>query len=298
MATGQMTASHPADHFDGPDVRGGHASRFAPDPTTAAVSLQHAAIQLSGRTLWSDLSLEVAHGEFVVILGPNGAGKTTLLKVLLGLLPLSDGTARVLGRLPGRASQQVGYVPQRRNFDSSLRVRGVDIVRLGLDGMRWGVPLPGAARFSQRARAAAERVRHAVEVVSATPYAHRPIGHISGGEQQRLLIAQALVRDPRLLMLDEPLESLDLPNQTAISALIDHIAHQQSVTVLMVAHDVNPVLPYVDRVVYLAGGRGLVGAPGEVITSANLSRLYAAPIEVLHAHDGRLVVVGQPDAGA
>ncbi|MBO0885182.1 MAG: ABC transporter ATP-binding protein, partial [Mycobacterium sp.] len=255
-----------------------------------AIALHDAAVHLGGRTIWSDLSIEIGTGEFVAILGPNGAGKSTLLKVVLGLLTLTSGTVRVLGLPPGQANERVGYVPQRRNFDPSLRVRGVDIVELGLDGARWWFPVPGATLVSKRARAELARIHAAVDLVGGTHYAHRPIGAVSGGEQQRLLIAQALVRQPAVLILDEPLESLDLPNQTAVSALIQQIAHDHGVTVLMVVHDVNPILPYVDRVVYMAGGRALIGSPNAVINSDTLSNLYSSPVEVLRARDGRLVV--------
>jgi zinc/manganese transport system ATP-binding protein len=258
----------------------------------AAVTFERAAVRLGGQTIWSELSLSVAHGEFVAILGPNGAGKSTLIKAVLGLLPLAAGTASVLGRPLGEANSRIGYLPQRRNFDAGTRIRGVDIVKLGLDGARWGVPIPGLPR---RARDAA-RVGEVLELVDATRYARKPIGELSGGEQQRLLIAQALVRQPGLLLLDEPLDSLDLPNQAAVAALVRRICREEKVAVLLVAHDINPILSYLDRVVYIAGGRAVEGSPEQVISSETLSRLYGAPIEVLRASDGRLVVVGQPEA--
>jgi zinc/manganese transport system ATP-binding protein len=212
---------------------------------------------------------------------------------MLGLLALGDGSARVLGASPGTHNERIGYLPQRHAFDSGVRVRGRDLVRLGLDGARWGIPLPAFGR-GRGARAGA-RVAAAIDQVGASAYADRPIGECSGGEQQRLLIAQALVRSPDLLLLDEPLDSLDLPNQTLVSGLLEEICRREHVTVVLVAHDVNPLLPYLDRVIYVAGGRALSGAPREVITSQTLSELYGVPIEVLHSSDGRLVVVGQPD---
>jgi zinc/manganese transport system ATP-binding protein len=284
-----VTDAAPREIGGSPDESGAPAS--AP-----AITLRDAAVRVGGRTIWSDVSLDVARGEFVAILGPNGAGKSTLLNVLLGQLPLSHGVVRVLGRAPSQASREIGYVPQRRTFDASVRVRGIDMVRLGLDGMRWGFPLPGAARFNRRAAEDDRRVRQAIELVDASGYAQRPIGQVSGGEQQRLLIAQALVREPSMLMLDEPLESLDLPNQAAVAGLVERIARDYGVTVLMVVHDLNPILPYVDRVIYVAAGQALSGTPDEIITSETLSRLYGAPVEVLRARDGRLVVVGQPGA--
>ncbi len=260
-------------------------------PRTAA-RFENAAVRIGGRTIWSDVSLRVTRGEFVAVLGPNGAGKSTLIKAMLGLLPLAAGRAEVLGRPPGGANARIGYLPQRRNFDAQTRIRGIDIVRLGLDGVRWGVPLPGLPRRKQDAT----RVAEVIALVGATEYAHRPIGELSGGEQQRLLLAQALVRRPEMLLLDEPLDSLDLPNQAAIAALVRRICRQEEVAVLLVAHDINPILGYLDRVVYLAGGRAVEGSPEEVISAETLSRLYGAPIEVLRASDGRLVVLGQPEA--
>jgi zinc/manganese transport system ATP-binding protein len=257
-----------------------------------AVQFEHASARLGGRMIWRDVSVSVAEAEFVAVLGPNGAGKSTLVKAILGLLPLASGTASVLGRPPGQANPRIGYLPQRHGFDAGTRIRGVDLVQLGLDGSRWGVPVPWT---SSRRRAAA-RVTEVIELVGATAYARRPIGELSGGEQQRLLIAQALVRRPKLLLLDEPLDSLDLPNQTTVAALLRRICVQEQVTVMLVAHDINPIVAYLDRVIYLAGGNAAEGAPEHVITSETLSGLYGAPIEVLRASDGRLVVVGQPEA--
>jgi zinc/manganese transport system ATP-binding protein len=260
--------------------------------TATAVTFERAAVSLGGRTIWSDVSLRVAEGDFIAVLGPNGAGKSTLINAILGLLPLAAGTASVLGRPPGDARGRIGYLPQRRSFATGSRIRGVDLVQLGLDGARWGIPVPG--RPSRRRDAA--RVAEVIELVGATEYALQPIGELSGGEQQRLLIAQALVRRPKLLLLDEPLDSLDLPNQAAVAALVRRICREEKVTVLLVAHDINPILGYLDRVIYLAGGGAVEGRPEQVITSKTLSRLYGAPIEVLRASDGRLVVVGQPEA--
>jgi zinc/manganese transport system ATP-binding protein len=269
----------------------------SPSPA-AAVQLDAAAVTLGGRTIWSELSLRIEPGEFVGLLGENGSGKSTLLRVLLGAVALEHGTATVLGRPPGEANREIGYLPQRPSFGAGIALRGVDLVRLGLDGDRWGLPLPllpGAARRRREARA---RVAEAIEVVGAGAYAERPLSELSGGEQQRLLIAQALVGRPRLLLLDEPLDSLDLPNQAAVAALVDRICRRADVAVVLVAHDVNPLLGYLDRVAYLAGGRAVAGPVEEVITTETLSALYGVPVEVLHASDGRLVVIGQPEPPA
>ncbi|HEY6523710.1 MAG TPA: ATP-binding cassette domain-containing protein, partial [Solirubrobacteraceae bacterium] len=244
----------------------------------------------------SDVSLTIGHGEFVAVLGPNGAGKSTLMKAILGLVPLTHGSVNVLGRPPQQARAQIGYLPQRQSFDTATRVRGVDLVTLGLDGARWGVPVPLTPRARRRRREERQRVEEVIALVGAGAYAHRAIGELSGGEQQRLLIATALVRRPRLLILDEPLDSLDLPNQAAVAGLIRRIASAEDVAVLLVAHDVNPLAAYLDRVIYLAGGQALCGEVDEVITAQTLTALYGTQVEVLRTSDGRLVVVGQPEA--
>jgi zinc/manganese transport system ATP-binding protein len=263
-------------------------------PDGPVVSAEQAQATAGGRAIWCGVNLQIAAGQFVAVLGPNGVGKSTLLKAVLGLLPLSSGRITVLGGRPGQRNDRIGYLPQRRAFDPSTRIRGVDIVRLGLDGDRWGTPLPGMLG-GRRARAARQRVAQVIDLVGAGSYARRPIGQCSGGEQQRLLIAQALIRHPDLLILDEPLDSLDVTNQASVSALIRDVCRSQNVAVLLVAHDVNPILPYLDQVIYLAHGGAVMGPPEQVITADTLTMLYGTPIDVLHDRAGRLVVVGQPD---
>jgi len=267
-----------------------------PQTGAPAVALQGAAIRVGGRTILSDVSLTIGQGEFVAVLGPNGAGKSTLMRAILGLVPLATGSIHVLDRSPQQARSGIGYLPQRQSFDAATRVRGVDLVTLGLDGARWGVPLTLTPRARHRRREERRRVEDVIALVGAGAYADRAIGELSGGEQQRLLIATALVRRPRLLILDEPLDSLDLPNQAAVAGLIRRIASAEDVAVLLVAHDVNPLAAYLDRVVYLAGGHALCGEVDDVITAETLSDLYGTKIEVLRTSDGRLVVVGQPEA--
>ena len=263
---------------------------------TPAVELAGVTPRLGGREILTDVDVTVELGEFIAVLGPNGAGKSTLMRAILGLVPLARGRATVLGRPPAQARARVGYLPQRHGFGSSARIRGVDFVQLGLDGTRWGLPFPITPRARARRWAERHRVDEVIAMVGATPYARRAIGALSGGEQQRLLIAQALVREPEMLILDEPLDGLDIPNQVAVAALLRRIATDKQVAVLLVAHDVNPLLSYLDGVLYLAAGHALAGTVDEVITPENLSSLYGAPIEVLHASDGRLVVVGSPEA--
>lgn len=274
---------------DRPGAPSGHRS-------LTALSLRDVELRLGGQAILSGVDLEVMAGEFIAVLGPNGAGKSTLMRAVLGLVPLAGGRAEVLGGSPAQARPQIGYLPQRHGFDRSVRIRGVDVVRLGLDGTRWGIPLPLTAGARTRRRADRERIAQVIAMVGAEAYAQRPIGELSGGEQQRLLIAQALVGRPQMLILDEPLDGLDLRNQTSVAALLRRIATSERVTVLLVAHDVNPLLGYLDRVIYLAQGRATAGSVGEVITAPTLSRLYGAPIEVLRTRDGRLVVVGEPEA--
>jgi zinc/manganese transport system ATP-binding protein len=251
------------------------------------VRLRSASLRYGQRQLWSGLDLDVAPGEFVAVLGPNGSGKTSLLKVLLGLTRLAEGTVEVAGRTPRRGSDLVGYVPQQKTFARDVPLRGRDLVRLGLDGHRLGLPWPN--------RDARRRVDEAIAAVGATAYADAPVGLLSGGEQQRLRIAQALLGEPRVLLCDEPLLSLDLNHQRAVSALIDERRRATNTSVVFVTHEINPILPMVDRVLYLVGGRWAIGTPDEIMTSERLSDLYGTEVDVVRLR-GRIVVVGAPDA--
>jgi len=245
------------------------------------VELHDATLSFGARTVWSGLDLTVATGEFVTVLGPNGSGKTTLLKVLLGIQPLTAGAVRVLGHPPRRGSRALGYVPQQRIVDPATPVRARDLVRMGLDGHRWG---PGR-------RAPRTRIDELLAAVGATSYADVPVGQLSGGEQQRVRIAQALASDPAVLLCDEPLLSLDLRRQDEVTALIDATRRATGTAVLFVTHEINPVLPYTDRVAYLGPAAHAVGTPADVLTSASLTRLYGSPIDVIEAQ-GRLLIVG------
>ena len=239
------------------------------------------------RTIWSGADFSVGAGEFLTVLGPNGAGKSTLLRMVLGLLAPAGGTLRVFGAPPERGNPGIGYVPQRRALDPDLSISAEDIVGLGVDGHRWGV------RLSRRAgRQRQQAVAEALAAVGAAGYSRGAVGRLSGGEQQRLQLAQALVTRPRLLLLDEPLASLDLRSQQEVSQLVADLRAEQGFAVVLVTHDINPLLPVTDRVMYIAGGSVSVGTPDEVITSENLSRLYQAEVEVITDSRGRVFVVG------
>lgn len=244
------------------------------------VRMEGLALRFGERELWHDLSFELGEGEFLAVLGPNGAGKTSLLRILLGRLEPTSGRV-VLDRT------RLGYVPQQRVFDRDLPLRGRDLVRFGLDGHRWGF-----GRLSEEGR---RRVDDVVDAVGASALADKPIGLLSGGEQQRLRVAQALVSDPRLLLADEPLLSLDLAYQQVIVQLLDERRRSAGTPVVFVTHDVNPILHVVDRVLYLGPHGWAIGSLDEVLQSDTLSRLYGTEIDVLRVR-GRVVVVGTPDA--
>lgn len=254
--------------------------------TNPVLSVRDAQLTLGARTLWSGLDLDVAPGEFIAVLGSNGSGKTSLLRAILGQHALSAGEIRVAGEPVRHGNRRIGYIPQQRGQDPAMRIRGRDLVGLGVDGHRWG---PGIPRAERRAR-----VDQLLAAVGASHYARVPVSLLSGGEQQRLRVGQALAGDPLLMLCDEPLGSLDLRAQRVVSELIDRHRRERDFGVLFVTHDVNPVLGMVDRVLYLAGGRFRIGPPDEVLTSEVLSELYQAPVDVIRTH-GRIVIVGAPD---
>jgi zinc/manganese transport system ATP-binding protein len=247
------------------------------------------AVGRGDRTVLVDVDLTVAPGERLALVGANGSGKTTLLRAVLGLQPLSGGQVLIDGAPPRRGSPLVGYIPQERRLAPPTPLRARDLVQLGVDGARWGTGLRSAARW--------QLVDDALASVDAGHIAERPVHLLSGGEQQRVRIAQSLVNDPRLLLCDEPLLSLDLNHQRGVVSLIDARRRSHGTAVIFVTHEINPVLPYVDRVLYLADGRFRTGTVDEVMTSATLSALYDAPVEVLRI-GGRVVVAGVPDTPA
>lgn len=255
----------------------------------AVISLRGAALSYGDRTVWSGLELDVHPGDFVAVLGPNGAGKTSLVRALLGRQSLSAGTLTVLGRSPREAGRAIGYIPQQATVSAQALLRARDLVRFGIDGHRFG-PRP-------RAVATRRQVDEILASVGAAPYADVPLGQLSGGERQRVRIAQALATDPQILLCDEPLLSLDLHHQRAVTELVDARRRSHGTAVVFVTHEINPVLGLVDRLLYLADGGHRVGTPEQVLTSESLSTLYGTQIDVVRT-PGRIVVVGAPDGPA
>lgn len=254
--------------------------------TDPVLTMRDASLSFGPRALWSHLDLDVAPGEFIAVLGSNGSGKSSLLKTILGQQKLTSGRVELLGAPGRRGDRRIGYVPQQKLAPEGTPLRARDLVALGLTGHRWGVPWPSASRRRE--------VDVLLAAVGATEYAEVGVSTLSGGEQQRLRIGQALAGEPRLLLCDEPLLSLDLTHQRAVSELIDRQRRERGLGVLFVTHDINPVLDMVDRVLYLADGGFRIGAPDEVLRSEVLTELYGSPVDVIRAH-GRVIVVGTTD---
>jgi zinc/manganese transport system ATP-binding protein len=247
-----------------------------------ALEVARVTLELGGREILNEASFTVYNGEFIGVLGPNGAGKTTLMRALLGLVPLKSGAIRVNGEPVMRGNASIGYMPQIRSGLANRRVRGRDFVAMAADGHRWGLPHRDA-----RVRADVERV---LELVGAQQLASRPLSELSGGERQRLLLAQCLLGNPRVLLLDEPLISLDPRHQTGVVELVRRVQRELDITVLFSAHELNPLLNSLDRVLYLGSGRAALGTVDEVISKPVLSRLYGSPIDVMRVN-GRIFVM-------
>jgi zinc/manganese transport system ATP-binding protein len=250
----------------------------------AVLSVDGVSVWLAGREVLRDVRFRVMPGEFTGLIGPNGAGKTTLFRVILGLQAASAGSVLVGGRPLDRRNPMIGYVPQKVFFDPDMPLRARDVVGLGLDGHRFGIPLRRGGRR--------QAVDGMLAAVDATHFADARVGNLSGGEQQRVLIAHALISRPRLLLLDEPLANLDIRAEGEVVALLARIAREQRIAVLISAHDVNPLLPVMDGLVYVAAGRTASGTTAEVIRAEVLSSLYGQHVDVLRVHGRILVVAG------
>jgi zinc/manganese transport system ATP-binding protein len=248
------------------------------------IELERATIRIGGRNILVDTSFAIRRGEFIGVLGPNGAGKTTLMRAILGLLPPSAGALRVFGQAPQRGDPSIGYLPQVRTVLPDLRVRGFDFIASSIRGERWGVP--------SLTRGDRAMIDQTLAAVGARDLAERPLSEMSGGERQRLLLAQALLGEPRLLLLDEPLISLDYRYQEAVIELVRRFVRERNITVLFSAHELNQLIGTLDRVLYLGNGRAALGTVAEVATGPVLSKLYNTDIEVVHA-DGHIFVLSR-----
>jgi zinc/manganese transport system ATP-binding protein len=251
--------------------------------SNAAIALHDAKLAYGSRTLWDGLDLQIAPGEFVAVLGPNGSGKTSLVQVLLGKTRLAHGTVQVAGGAAGTRNDRIGYIPQQKAVEN-VAMRARDVVGFGLDGHKWGLGVRGRKR-----RRELEDI--VLTEVGAMHYADKPVQLLSGGEQQRLRVAQALISDPDVLLCDEPLLSLDMTHQRAVCELIDRRRRAANTAVVFVTHEINPILPMVDRVLYLVDGKFRIGTVAEVMTSETLTELYGSPVDVVSVR-GQLVVVG------
>ena len=288
-----------AEHSTGqtPGHTAGQSAGQPADQGSEVLAVDGVSVRLSGRDVLTDVRFGIDRGEFVGLIGSNGAGKTTLLRVILGLQATASGQVHISGAPRSVRSENIGYVPQKILLDPELPVRARDLVGLGLDGHRFGFPLPSRSRRQQ-----VDEMLHAVD---ASRFADERVGNLSGGEQQRVLIAHALISSPRLLRLDEPLANLDIRSEQEIIDLLARIARQQQIAVLISAHDMNPLLPVMDRLVYMAAGRAASGSTDEVVRPEVLSALYGQHVDVVHVHDRILVVAGRedglgvpPDAGS
>jgi zinc/manganese transport system ATP-binding protein len=260
----------------------------SPDTTDPVLAVEGVSVVLSGRRILSEVTFDVGEGDLTGLIGSNGAGKTTLLRVILGLTTPSAGRVVVAGS-GSRRHPQIGYVPQKIVLEPDMPLRARDLVALGADGHRFGLPRPSAART--------KAVDEMLEAVNGTAFAEARVGNLSGGEQQRVMIAQALISRPKLLLLDEPLANLDIRSAQEVVDLLARIATEQRIAILISAHDMNPLLPVMDRVVYLAAGRAASGSVDEVVRTETLSALYGHHVEVLRV-EGRVLVVSGHETDA
>ena len=234
-------------------------------------------------TVWREASFNINRGEFVSIIGPNGAGKTTLFRLLLGLQHPLGGNIEIFNAPPRRGNPLIGYVPQRHGIDSETNIESLELVRLALSGKHWGFSLSGRDR---------KVALGALRAVGSEELAHRSLNALSGGELQRIFLAEALVSSPELLLLDEPLSNLDLKREKDLVQLVNSVVRSRNVTALLIAHDINPLLPFLDKVIFIANGKVATGKPNEVLTSESLTALYGVPVEVLRDSRGNVAIIG------
>jgi zinc/manganese transport system ATP-binding protein len=236
-----------------------------------------------GKTVWQDASFNVNRGEFVAIIGPNGAGKTTLFRLLLGLQQPLSGHIEIFNTHARRGNPLIGYVPQRHGLDSETNIESLELVRLAFSGKRWGFSLSGRDN---------KIALEAMKAVGAEELLHRSLSALSGGELQRIFLAEALVSDPELLLLDEPLSNLDLKREKDLVQLVNTLVRSRNVTALLIAHNINPLLPFLDKVIFIANGKVATGKPDEVLTTESLTAIYGVPVEVLRDSRGNVAIIG------
>jgi zinc/manganese transport system ATP-binding protein len=272
--------------------RRGQTSLGIPPPVSTEIArADRLEVAYRGRTIWSDANFNILPGEFVAVIGPNGAGKTTLFRLLLGLIRPRAGGLSVFGASPRRGNPRIGYVPQSHVVDRDTNVEAVQLVRLGYSGNRW-IPNLTPSKY----RAEREATEEALGAVGALELSKKSLGAMSGGELQRIFLAEALVGHPELLLLDEPLASLDIRRARELVELINGLVRKRNVATLLVAHDINPLIQHLDKVIYIANGRVATGLPSEVLTTESLTALYGVHVEVLHDSRGNLVIVGGEDS--
>lgn len=253
---------------------------------TEVLKISKASLAFGEKTIWKNLSLSVKPGEFIAIIGANASGKSVLLKSILGQFQLGSGSIELLGKPIRHGSKKIGYIPQHRQLDAGVPLRAKDLLRMGIDGHRFGLPLP-----SKKAKA---RVQQLLRNVGAVELADTPIAKLSGGQLQRIRVAQAVIDQPKLILADEPLSALDLKQQSIVAELLNQQRVENNSAILFVTHDVNPILQYIDRVLYLANGKFKIGTPDQVLRSDVLSKLYGRAVDVVR-NQGRIAVLGAAD---
>jgi zinc/manganese transport system ATP-binding protein len=251
------------------------------------VAAKNLTVGYGGKPVWLGANFSVKRGEFVAVIGPNGAGKTTMFRMLLGLQQPISGTIKVFGEKPRRGNQKIGYVPQRHTIDNDTNIECAELVRLAYSANKLG--------FSFSREEEKKVALEALAAVGATGLAHKSLGSLSGGELQRIFLAEALVGNPEMLLLDEPLSNLDIRRIKDLVGLMNSVVKSRNATAFLVAHDINPLIQYLDKVIYMANGKVATGTPEEVLTSKRLSALYGTEVEVLRDSKGNIVVVGAED---
>jgi zinc/manganese transport system ATP-binding protein len=251
---------------------------------SSVIAAENVTAGFRDKIVWRDANFTFGRGELVVVIGPNGAGKTTLFRLLLGLQQPIGGTIKIFGAPPKRGNPRIGYVPQRHIIDDETNIEALELVRLALSGKRWG--------FSPFSHSDRDAALAALKAVDAMDVAHRPLGELSGGELQRIFLAEALVSNPDILLLDEPLSNLDMRRETDLLHLVDNVVRSRGITALLIAHNINPLLPHLDKVVYIASGKVATGKPSEILTSESLTALYGIQVEVLRDPHGNVAIIG------